>query len=89
MLPGQVVLDRVFERVEVVAAVGAGDRVPRGEQAEPTPERRLVDHLRDLVRRPDLGQIHEHPRNGRDGDAVVRRPVARVDGRLVKADARG
>ena len=61
-----------------MASVRSGHRVSGGSFAEPPSVRGLVDHVRELVRREDVAEVHERPRDRGDGDSLVRRDVARV-----------
>jgi hypothetical protein len=62
-----------------MAAVGARDRCQRGVGIEALPERRLVDHVRELGGVEGVGEVDERARDGRHGDAGVGRDVARVE----------
>jgi hypothetical protein len=68
----------VLEPLELRAPV----RARHGSTCRPLVEslavRGLMDHVRELRRVQDFGQIHERSRDGRDRDAVVPRDVALV-----------
>jgi hypothetical protein len=76
---GGVQRERLVEHRKPVTPVRPRPRRLHGVRAEAVPERRLVDDVGELERRPRLGQVDEHPRDGGDPDAVVNGDVAGIE----------
>ncbi len=71
--------DRLLEDREVVATDGARDRVADGGLDEAASERGFVDDVGELVRSQHVGEVDEHPVDGRDRDAAIGRELARIE----------
>ena len=71
--------ERLLEDAQLPAG-RARHRLARGRLAEQLPERRLVDHVRQVLGVHDVGQVHERARDGGDRDPVDDRHVPRARG---------
>jgi hypothetical protein len=71
--------DGAFEDMEVVAAVGSLHGIPDGGFDKTALEGGLVDDVGELVRREQVGEVHERAVDGGDGDAVMRRDITTVE----------
>ena len=60
-------------RASLCAAVGPCHRLARGRDAEPPPERRLVDDVRQLLGDQRVREVDQRPLDRRDLDAAMRR----------------